>query len=102
MSRIAQILMPVLALAAAAAPALAAGPRYEVQVKGLACPFCAYGVEKRLKQIDGVSGIETHIKDGAVIVTMEEGATLDKTRVRKAIRAAGFTLGGFRKTNGEQ
>lgn len=35
-------------------PALAGGLNYRVGVNGLACPFCAYGIEKRLNTIDGV------------------------------------------------
>ena len=29
-----------------------------IEVDGLACPFCAYGLEKNLKEIDGVENIE--------------------------------------------
>ena len=30
---------------------------YSLQVNGLACPFCAYGVEKKLSSIEGVEDI---------------------------------------------
>ena len=35
---------------AVAEPALAAVDHYEVQVDGLACPFCAYGLEKKAQE----------------------------------------------------
>ncbi|HHH13154.1 MAG TPA: copper chaperone, partial [Thiolapillus brandeum] len=34
--------------------AWAAGKHYEMRVDGLACPFCAYGIEKKFKAMKGV------------------------------------------------
>ncbi len=73
----------------------AAAPTYQLHVDGLACPFCAYGIEKKLGALEGVQGVETHIKDGAVIVTMKDGATLDEGSARKAVKEAGFSLRKF-------
>jgi len=85
----------VLLLAGWMGAAVASGPTYRLEVAGLACPFCAYGIEKRLNRIDGVERLETQIKEGAVIVTMKEGATLDEVAARQAVEEAGFTLDGF-------
>lgn len=85
----------LVALSVAWAAAALAGPSYRLQVTGLACPFCAYGIEKKLSALEGVEYVETHIKDGAVIVTMHDGAKLNETAARKAVEAAGFTLDGF-------
>ena len=49
---------------------------YSLQVDGLACPFCAYGIEKKLSAIDGVEQIDVDIKEGQVIVIMADGASL--------------------------
>jgi mercuric ion binding protein len=84
-----------LALAWTAADAWAAIASYRLQVDGLACPFCAYGIEKKLTALDGVDKVETHIREGAVIVTMEDGAALDEATAKRAVEAAGFTLNGF-------
>ncbi len=78
-----------------AAIAQAAGPTYRVHVAGLACPFCAYGIEKSLSAIDGVARVETHMEDGVVIVEMAEGETLDRAAAKHAVKDAGFTLDGF-------
>ncbi len=86
-----------LGLLVLATAAYAAGPAYKLEVAGLACPFCAYGIEKKLRSLEGVETIETHIKDGAVIVTMGEGSTLDEAVAKQAIEAAGFTLDGFER-----
>lgn len=77
------------------AGALAAAAGYRLEVAGLACPFCAYGIEKKLNALDGVDRVDTSIKDGVVTVIMKEGATLDAPTVRRAVEDAGFTLDGF-------
>lgn len=90
----------VLAIAVAlsvAATTLAAGPSYRLEVAGLACPFCAYGIEKRLGLLDGVARVETNIEAGALIVTMKDGATLDEAKAEQAVEDAGFTLDGFER-----
>jgi mercuric ion binding protein len=87
----------VIALAAAglvlgAGTALAAGAQYKLRVAGLACPFCAYGIEKKLSEVRGVDEVETDIASGAVVVTMKEGESLDRAAAEAAVKAAGFTL----------
>jgi len=81
----------------AAAPALAAGAALHVQVDGLACPFCAYGLEKKLKPLPGVEGVRIDYKEGWVELTVEEGADLDESAIRAAVRAAGFTPGAIHR-----
>lgn len=76
-------------------PARAEGSSYRLEVDGLACPFCAYGVEKKLNALDGVERLETNIKEGVVIVTMKDGAELDEANARQAVKDAGFTLNGL-------
>lgn len=81
-----------------AGPALAqeSNAVYTIQADGLACPFCAYGIEKQLSAIEGVASVETDIKSGTVTVTMKEGAALDEKVARKAVERAGFTMRGFK------
>ncbi len=73
------------------------GPVYALQIDGLACPFCAFGIEKQLKKIEGVVSTSVDIKDGVVTVVMERDATLDEAEAKKAVEAAGFTLRGFER-----
>lgn len=73
----------------------AAAPTYQLQVDGLACPFCAYGIEKKLSAFEGVQSVETHIKDGTVIITMKDGGTLQEASAKKAVKEAGFSLRKF-------
>lgn len=91
-----RLALAILASAWMATAALAAGPSYQIEVAGLACPFCAYGIEKKLTAIDGVERVETNIKAGTVTVTMKDGTRLDRATVERAVKAAGFTLKGIR------
>lgn len=82
-------------LALMATGALAGPATYQLHVDGLACPFCAYGIEKKLGALDGVEGLETNIKDGTVIVTMKDGVALDEAAAKRAVKEAGFSLRRF-------
>ncbi|MDR5866065.1 heavy-metal-associated domain-containing protein [Halomonas koreensis] len=84
-----------------AASAYAAGPRYRLEVDGLACPFCAYGIEKRLLALEGVADVQIDIAEGAAIVTMDDGRTLAAPQAAMAVDRAGFTLGDFTALDAE-
>ncbi len=68
---------------------------YTLQVDGLACPFCSYGIEKQLRSLQGVADIEVDINEGSVKVTMQQSASLDEKQARQAVQDAGFTLRSF-------
>lgn len=68
---------------------------YKIVVDGLACPFCAYGIEKKLNEIKGVQNVQTDIASETVTVTMALGTTLGKEAAAKAVKDAGFTLHAF-------
>ena len=72
-----------------------AGEVYKLYVDGLACPFCAYGVEKKVGGLDGVEKVEIEIEEGLVAVTLADGATLDEATASRAVDEAGFTLREF-------
>ena len=73
----------------------AAPTQYQLRVDGLACPFCAYGIEKELNRTDGVESIRIDINAGTVTVTMAEGGTMTEAQASRIVEDAGFTLGGF-------
>ncbi len=70
---------------------------YVLQADGLACPFCAYGIEKQLGRIDGVEAVSTDIESGTVTVTMSPGGSLTEEQAKEAIDRAGFTMRGFKR-----
>ncbi|MFB6264246.1 MAG: heavy-metal-associated domain-containing protein [Bradymonadaceae bacterium] len=74
------------------APALADIDSYTVGVNGMACPFCAYGIEKKLKGLEGVASLDIHIEKGTVDVSVQEGKTVTPKAIREAVQEAGFEL----------
>ena len=81
------IVMLSIPLAVSAAPQV-----YELTVDGLACPFCAYGIEKQLSALEGVESIEIDIDEGLVVVMVAEGAEIHEADLQQAVDDAGFTL----------
>ena len=73
------------------AATLAAGTEYRMRVDGLACPYCAYGIEKKLKAIEGVGKIDVNLDAGLVIVDVAEGVTLTEPQMKTLFQDAGFT-----------
>lgn len=64
----------------------------ELKVDGLACPFCAYGLEKKLKKLEGVAKIDVDIKRGRVSLMLKKKSPLTIASLQKAVKKAGFTL----------
>ena len=62
-----------------------------VKVDGLSCPFCAYGVEKKLKTLDGVKKIKIKMNEGEAIITFEAGTKIDPDKIKEAVEDSGFT-----------
>ena len=75
--------------------AFGAQTQYRLQVDGLACPFCAYGIEKELTRTDGLESIDIDINAGTILVTMADGATMSEAQADRIIKDAGFTLRAF-------
>ncbi len=75
----------------------AAGTRYEMRVDGLACPFCAYGVEKKLKAVEGASDITVDLNKGLVSVNIAEGKELTEKQMKELFKDAGFTYRSMKK-----
>ncbi len=65
-------------------------PDVIIEVDGLSCPFCAYGIEKRLKKIDSVAELSVLLEEGKVQLKLKEGATVSEERLQQAVADAGF------------
>ncbi len=84
----------LLMVLAAPGLALAAVEKVSVRIDGLACPFCAYNIEKRVKTLDGVdrgARVVTSVERGIATFPWKSGVVFAPEAVRKAIRQAGFT-----------
>lgn len=75
-------------------PALATDIRYELQVDGLACPYCAYGVEKKIKALDGVDqdSLEIKLNEGLVSFQANTESPFTEAFLKTLVNDAGFTL----------
>ena len=77
---------------------ISAGPLYAeieeviLRVDGLACPFCAYGLEKKMMPIKGVKSYDVDMGEGKVYLGLDKDAKLDLEAFRKGVKEAGFTL----------
>ncbi len=81
--------------------AQAASHAYRLYVDGLACPFCAYGVEKNVLGLDGVETMDIDINGGFITVVMKAGMVLNEATAAKAVADSGFTLRSFEAPPGK-
>jgi copper chaperone CopZ len=65
----------------------------DVSVTGLACPFCAYSVEKSLGKLSGVDKVTVDLAASRVRVVMKAEHSADLQQIKAAIVNAGFTPG---------
>ncbi len=64
--------------------------RVEVKVNGMACPFCAYGIEKKLKALPGAQDVKVDLGKGLATFEASSGAVSEQ-QIKQAIKDAGFT-----------
>lgn len=86
------------AVAAALLAAAAAGAQVReatVVVRGMSCPFCAFGVEKKLGAVPGVGRVKLTMKTGRAELRAVEGGSIELAAVPGAVRKAGFTPGAL-------
>jgi len=91
-------LLSILMLLALTLPAWSAELRYVLRVDGLACPYCAYGIEKKIKALDGVvkESVEIRLNDGVVAFDANTGKPIDEVTLKQLVNDAGFTLRGLK------
>ena len=65
----------------------------EISISGLACPFCAYGLEKNLTKLAAVESATVDLAANSARVTLKPGHETDLDAIKKAIVKAGFTPG---------
>ncbi len=70
---------------------LAQSNEVKVRVDGLSCPFCAYGLEKKLNEVDGVDSIFIDFEEGLVLMQVTDSENISEEEIRTNIEKAGFT-----------
>lgn len=64
-----------------------------VTVKGMQCPFCAYGIKKHLAKIAGVKKVDVDLAKHQAIVQFAPDAKPTDQQIQQAVKDAGFTPG---------
>ena len=70
---------------------LAQSNEVKIRVDGLSCPFCAYGLEKKLNDLDGVEIINIDFEEGLVLMKVTDPGKISEEAIRAKIVEAGFT-----------
>jgi copper chaperone CopZ len=65
----------------------------DIGVSGLACPFCAYSLEKNLRKLSEVDSAEVNLEENTARVVIKADHDVDLKRIKQAIVKAGFTPG---------
>jgi mercuric ion binding protein len=68
-----------------------------LRVDGMSCPFCAFGLEKRLRELPAVDTLVVRVSDGLVLIRAKEGHALADTDLEDAVARAGFSLREIRR-----
>ena len=87
------MVLPATLWAAGTKPGAAEQQVLEIQVKGMTCPFCVFGIEKNLGKLPGVAKAQVSLETKKARVVMQPGQAPDEARVRRVIVDSGFTPG---------
>lgn len=63
----------------------------KIQVDGLSCPFCAYGLEKNLKKVEGSKDVLINVEDGYTTFNVPKDKQPTEDELKKTVKDAGFT-----------
>ena len=90
MNNLKTFLFALTLFAGSSAVALAGNAVYSIRVDGLACPYCAYGIEKNLNAMEGVRFRDMDLEKGIVTVETHD-VTLSDEQLKQLFQDAGFT-----------
>ena len=74
------------------APAEAGFLSAELTVNGLSCPFCVFGIEKKLLDVHGVRDVEVFLDEGRIALTFQPDSEATVDELEEAVEKAGFEL----------
>ena len=92
------ILMFSLSSLAFAADQVTAGNRiFEIDVRGMTCPFCQDGLHRNLNKLPGVKDAKVSLKLKKARIILQPGQPLDEKVLRDTVIDSGFTPGDVRR-----
>lgn len=66
--------------------------KVEIGVDGLSCPFCVWGLEKKLKEVKSIDKISVHLKQSKAEISLKPNTPLNIASIKKAVKEAGFSV----------
>ena len=91
-----------LAILIGGAGAARADELYALRIDGMACPFCAYGVEKHLRKLEGVETASVQLGAGTVALTIAPEKHLTFWQIKEAVEKAGFKASEIKRVQEEK
>jgi len=67
----------------------------KIWVDGLACPFCAYGLEKKMKKLPSVNNLFVDLNNGFITFNTPSDKVPSEAVLKKLIKEAGFKARKF-------
>jgi len=68
---------------------------FTLRVDGLGCPFCAYGLEKKFKNVEGIKTIKIDIQTGTMTYTVPTAIKMTLADADARVTKAGYTAKGI-------
>jgi copper chaperone CopZ len=74
----------------AAGPATSIAKEIVLSVPGIPGPYCAYGIEKRVMELDGVEEVKLSWESQQITIVMREQARITADEIKQAVRKADY------------
>ncbi len=84
-----------LVLGLSAIPARAEMRAAELLLNGMTCPFCVFGIEKKLWHVSGVKEVGVFLDEGRIRLVFSAENTATVRDIESAVDDAGFELSGL-------
>lgn len=65
---------------------------FEFDVYGMACSFCAYGLEKKVSKMENVESFTVDVTTGKATLVTQEGTPIDQEALRQVVRDSGLEM----------
>ncbi|MCF6222440.1 MAG: heavy-metal-associated domain-containing protein [Flavobacteriaceae bacterium] len=65
----------------------------KIEVNGMACSYCAFGMEKALKKVSGVDNVAIELEEGMAYISAPKSQKPQKENLSLIIQKDGFTPG---------
>ena len=64
----------------------------EVTILGMVCPFCSYGVQQKLKRLEGIAELDVDLDQGLATLRLDDERDLSNEILLQTVKDAGFEV----------